>query len=27
LRHARLRREIFAVICQDIGRVQFQVDS
>jgi Stress responsive A/B Barrel Domain len=25
--HNRLRREIFAVICQDIARVQFQVDS
>jgi hypothetical protein len=24
--HNRLRREIFAVICQDIARVQFQVD-
>ena len=23
--HNRLRREIFAVICQDIARVQFQV--
>jgi hypothetical protein len=25
--HNRLRREIFAVICQDVARVQFQVDS
>jgi hypothetical protein len=25
--HDRLRREIFAVICQDIARVQFQIDS
>ena len=25
--HNRLRREIFAVVCQDIGRVQFQLDS
>jgi hypothetical protein len=25
--HNRLRREIFAVICQDIARVQFQIDS
>ena len=24
--HNRLRREIFAVICQDIARVQFQLD-
>ena len=24
--HNRLRREIFAVICQDIARVKFQVD-
>jgi len=24
--HNRLRREIFAVICQDIARVQFRVD-
>ena len=24
--HNRLRREIFALICQDIARVQFQVD-
>ena len=25
--HNRLRSEIFAVICQDIARVQFQVDE
>jgi hypothetical protein len=25
--HNRLRREIFAKICQDIARVQFQVDG
>jgi Stress responsive A/B Barrel Domain len=25
--HNRLRREIFAQICQDIARVQFQLDS
>ena len=25
--HNRLRREIFAVICQDIARVQVQIDS
>lgn len=25
--HNRLRREIFAVICHDIARVQFQLDS
>lgn len=25
--HNRLRREIFAVICRDIARVQFQVDG
>jgi hypothetical protein len=25
--HNRLRREIFALICQDIARVQFQVDG
>ncbi len=24
--HNRLRREMFAVICQDIARVQFQLD-
>jgi hypothetical protein len=24
--HNRLRREIFAVICQDIAQVKFQVD-
>jgi hypothetical protein len=25
--HNRLRREIFAVICQDVARVQFEVGS
>ena len=25
--HNRLRREIFAKVCQDIARVQFQVDG
>jgi hypothetical protein len=25
--HNRLRREIFAVICQEIARVQFEVDG
>ena len=25
--HNRLRREVFAPICQDIARVQFQIDS
>ena len=25
--HNRLRREIFAKICQDIARVQFQIDG
>jgi len=24
--HNRLRREIFAVICEDIARVQFRID-
>ena len=27
IEHNRLRSEIFAVICQDIARVQFQVDD
>jgi hypothetical protein len=27
VQRGRMRREIFAVICQDIARVQFQLDT